>query len=71
MPPGELFARHGAKLYLDQVLPKKQLLEAHVGLEAAKRGADLRRRAALMSCRGATSRGTLLEPGGSANGGED
>jgi hypothetical protein len=25
---GELFARHGAKLYLDQVIAKKQILKA-------------------------------------------
>ena len=25
---GELFSRHGAKLYLDQVLAKKQILQA-------------------------------------------
>jgi hypothetical protein len=27
MPRGELFARHGAKLYLDQVLAKKDILK--------------------------------------------
>jgi len=31
---GELFSRHGAKLYLDQVLAKKQQLVSHSPLPA-------------------------------------